>query len=590
MQLKDNTTMAHPKRNCILILLLTTLSLAGWAQGTLRDIEIDQLKYDLMTYDLQAQVTGTVGTIEGHVTVPATVEYAGKKYTVTSTLQTFQNCSGLTSVTLPQTLEGIYSYTFAGCTGLTEVEVPQGVTELGQAVFDGCTNLRRVVMPKQMKSISSFVFRNCTALEDIALPNGITKLDFNLFENCTSLRSIDIPEGVTTLFGNVFRGCTSLSKVVLPQSLTLMRYDDIFRGCTSLRHITLPRDLTITGYRTFAETGLEEVTIPHGWTTLATEMFEDCQQLKTLILPSTLTSMGSLAFRGCTALDDVYCYATTPPESVYSTSFGKFGTLHVPLSRINAYKNASGRSGWKLFSSYVPLEGIDLYDNEPFVADHDSGYGVINYHRTFSDTQWQPLHIPFSLHPAEWTDDFEVARISNMRQVDEDGDGKVDATLLEAFYVRTDTLRPNTPYLIRAKQTGEKVISVSEATLYATLAPAFDCASTDFKFSFTGNYLPVTADSLLTTGAYLLTEGSLAQTSETTPTESLSPYRWHMTATNRANGKAAALGRIEIVLQGGGSTSTGNESQTAGDVNGDGILTISDVTRLVNLILGKVTR
>ena len=57
----------------------------------------------------------------------------------------------------------------------------------------------------------------------------------------------------------------------------------------------------------------------------------------------------------------------------------------------------------------------------------------ITYTRTFNNTSWQSLYIPFSMTYDDWKDDFEVAFINSVRQYDNDEDGVVDETIMDVM-------------------------------------------------------------------------------------------------------------------------------------------------------------
>ena len=75
---------------------------------------------------------------------------------------------------------------FMHCTGLTSVTIPNSVTNLGQACFSG------------------------SGLTSITIPNSVTSLEFACFMNCTGLTSVTIPNSVTSLGNYCFMGCNSL--------------------------------------------------------------------------------------------------------------------------------------------------------------------------------------------------------------------------------------------------------------------------------------------------------------------------------------------------------------------------------------------
>ena len=74
----------------------------------------------------------------GSVTIPSTVTYSGKTYSVTAIGNgAFRECSGLTSVTIPNSITSIGYEAFYGCSGLTSVTIPNSVTSIGGDAFSG---------------------------------------------------------------------------------------------------------------------------------------------------------------------------------------------------------------------------------------------------------------------------------------------------------------------------------------------------------------------------------------------------------------------------------------------------------------------
>ena len=95
-----------------------------------------------------------------------------------------------------------------------------------------------------------------------------------------------------------------------------------------------------------------------------------------------------------------------------------------------------------------------LLDTEAsFAQSEEIAYENITYTREFMNTEWQALYVPFEIPVTEaLLADFEFADLNDMRQYDRDDDGVKDETVLEAFKVKSGTLKANYPYLIRAKE------------------------------------------------------------------------------------------------------------------------------------------
>ena len=131
-------------------------------------------------------------------------------------------------------------YTFAGEGKLV---VDSSVTYIGGSAFgcDICSTasygLTSIIIPDSVEGIGSFSFYNCCYLKYAQLPEKFDKgIGLQAFQYCTSLDSIAIPEGVETLGLNAFYGCSSLKSVNLPLSFSSW-YHAVFENCTSLTTI-----------------------------------------------------------------------------------------------------------------------------------------------------------------------------------------------------------------------------------------------------------------------------------------------------------------------------------------------------------------
>ena len=97
--------------------------------------------------------------------------------------------------------------------------------------------------------------------------------------------------------------------------------------------------------------------------------------------------------------------------------------------------------------------------------------------------------------------------------------------------IKNGSLIPNTPYLIRAKTTGEKTISVTNTTLYKAEQKSIDCSTTLAKYTFTGTYNTISASRLIANNYYAMGGGSLVITDGTSDLKS---YRWYMNIESRS--------------------------------------------------------
>ena len=186
------------------------------------DAKIDGIYYNLsgknatVTYRDQ-----NCNSYSGEVVIPATVEYNGTEYAVTSIgRDAFYGCSSLTTITLPDSITSIGGGAFYGCSSLTTITLPNSITSIYNQAFEGCSSLTTITLPNSVTSISSDAFSGCSSLTSITLPNSITSIGSYAFSGCSSLTTITLPNSITSIGSYAFRGCSSLTSITLPNSIT----------------------------------------------------------------------------------------------------------------------------------------------------------------------------------------------------------------------------------------------------------------------------------------------------------------------------------------------------------------------------------
>lgn len=200
--------------------------------------------------------------------------------------------------------------------------------------------------------------------------------------------------------------------------------------------------------------------------------------------------------------------------------------VSYPLSEVKRYSITKSEEPFNSQNIVIDEKELSSFTNGSEIGNCD-----IQYKRSFGDTEWQPLYVPFEIDVTLVNDDFDIAVINNFHQYDDDDDGVFDRTVLEIRKVTgRKTLMANWPYLIRSKASGEKTISILDATLYPTEAYSIDCSSVELKYTFTGTY--ETISNLKTNGYYILKGGRLEKSY--TSTETLPPFRWYMHITPRS--------------------------------------------------------
>ena len=184
---------------------------------------------------------------------------------------TFANCVGLTSLTLPSGVTLIGYSAFEGCSGLTSLDIPSGVTEIGGSAFEGCSGLTSLDIPSGVTEIGESTFSGCSGLTGLDIPSGVTEIGRSAFEGCSGLTSLDIPSGVTEIGRSAFSGCSGLTSIYVYAGKLPKMGSDVFNGCDSKKCIVyVPKGeyddywLSEFGYFEniveFAATGIDKVT------------------------------------------------------------------------------------------------------------------------------------------------------------------------------------------------------------------------------------------------------------------------------------------------------------------------------------------
>ena len=232
----------------------------------------------------------------------------------------FDDCTSLTSVTIPSSVTSIGEYTYYNCTSLTSVTIGSGVTSIGRYAFDGCSSLTAVTIPSSVTSIGEYAFSECRSLTSIIVDSGNTVYDSR--NNCNAI--------IRTATNTLIVGCKN---TIIPNSVTYIG-SSAFYGCSNLTSITIPN--SVTSIRRYA--------------------FYGCSNLTSIIIPSSVTIIGEYAFSYCISLTDVYCYAENVPSTdsdAFKNSFISSATLHVPAGSIEAYRTTAP---WSSFGSIVAIE------------------------------------------------------------------------------------------------------------------------------------------------------------------------------------------------------------------------------------------
>lgn len=288
----------------------------------------------------------------------------------------FSSCSGLTSVSMPSSVTNIGSASFHGCcaltslripssvasigdnafegSGLVSVALPEGLVKIGKEVFHGCNNLTSVNIPSSVTSIGESAFENCNALISISIPSNVVDIGDSAFWNCSRLTSIEMQEGVSCIGSCAFYCCNNLISVDIPSTVKSIG-DEAFYGCNKIVVAFVrnePQDCVKAcfgnrvwyqkkgtpieyewSYCSFGGEGVSVSGVRPAWGDVEIPMslggsvvksigafvFNGCEGLSSIKIPSTVTTIGEGAFEGCKGVQSIEI-----PSAVLSVGEGAF--------------------------------------------------------------------------------------------------------------------------------------------------------------------------------------------------------------------------------------------------------------------------
>ena len=128
----------------------------------------------------------------------------------------FYGCSGIKSITIPDSVTRIGGYAFGYCSGLTSITIPDSVTSIEWNAFQSCTGLTSITIGNSVESIGSNAFNQCRSLTRVTIPSSVKNIGGGGFANCPNREKIImLPEEPPTLGSNAFFNNGSAIIIVL---------------------------------------------------------------------------------------------------------------------------------------------------------------------------------------------------------------------------------------------------------------------------------------------------------------------------------------------------------------------------------------
>ncbi len=327
---------------------------AKWSEGT------PGLAYTLINNGSAYEVAKGTANTNGEVTIPKS--YNGLPVTRIQD-SAFCNCTGLTTVNIPSSVEAIGYEAFEYCKNLANVffDTNSALTLIDAWAFNGC-KLTNITLPNSLTTIERYAFYN-SKLTSIVIPSSVTLIKDDVFSSCENLLSVEfasnsslidigsyafshckklssisIPSSVNSIGSSAFRYCENLLSVTFASSSSLTNIGAYaFSNCSSLTSIQIPASVTDIGNNAFAYCnelntvsvatnneiyksegncvirksdnalifGCKNSTIPTYATSIGCDAFRDISALTSITIPNSVTSIDRYAFSGCSGLTNI---------------------------------------------------------------------------------------------------------------------------------------------------------------------------------------------------------------------------------------------------------------------------------------------
>lgn len=541
----------------------------------------------------------------------------------------------LNEITLPQSLKVIGYQAFSG-SKIKMLIIPEGVESIYANAFSNMSNLIKLELPNSLKYIGGHVIweTNLTAVvSHITEPFATYDFTFNYSYNSPSPATLFVPAGSKakyealsgwTQFTKIEEGeykesfveglkysyCTEgttatliqddsyqeLTEVTIPPTVNIdgriYQVTDIgnsaFKGCGNLLTVSLPEGIKIMGAYSFNNSGLTEITLPHSLLQIGEYAFSDCSSIKKMIVPEGVESVGESAFFRMKNLEilelpnslrnigmglimsdanlkSVVSHIVEPfpvDNNIFALdmTWGDQGagfipstaTLYVPAGTKEKYE---ALSGWTLFADIVEMQGID-----PVTEEEVSFSDIINEETDLSNTVIENTYYNLD---------------------EENGDGYDATTQALVLNSTTTTEQMNA---IRDAEVGSVAISDNFNGIIFELSPGKGTVTIDAQTIGT-HVLMVQIGNNAPTEVTKSERGTVD-----VPFDVKEPVYVYLYAST-ADGSAARIDRAPVVGENSlllyGYKLTIGPTSIKGDVNGDGLVNVTDIVATVNYIMEK---
>lgn len=214
--------------------------------------------------------------------------------------------------------------------------------------------IEHVVVQEGVTSIGDEAFNAIWSIKSVELPSGITKIGFCAFTDCIELERLDLPSGLKTIDDYAFNGCRKLSGITIPDGIESI--GEAAFAATAITELVIPDSLDSIGRDTFGGTPLESVDLG-SVTTIGGGAFANCEKLKSITIPATVSSIGENVFSGTFSLESIEVAAENEHyKSIDGVLFSADGT------RLLFYPTGKTEKAYTVPASVTTLHSCCFYN------------------------------------------------------------------------------------------------------------------------------------------------------------------------------------------------------------------------------------
>lgn len=230
-------------------------------------------------------------------------------------------------IVLQEGVKQIEDACFKAMPSLKQVRIPDSVEKIGKAAFCNCNSLEEITLPAHLKKIEDTVFSQCYQLKKILIPESVEEIGVDSFKQTLWMEETD--KGKDYLMVNHILVCyLGLDEeVIIPEEAGIRNIAfGAFKNNTQMKKLILPETVESIGSQAFLGcTGLESIRLPEKLTVIKEMQFYDCLSLKEIILPPKITSIENEAFYGCSSIKEI----SLPDSITYIGSQAFAGTPYL---------------------------------------------------------------------------------------------------------------------------------------------------------------------------------------------------------------------------------------------------------------------